>query len=433
MLYTILQIVFIIFDSGLATLFFLRFNGYKLREKPSFLILLPILVFITGVFNEYFDIAAIIMSILFSFFIMQIHNFDRVSKMRCFWSCILFYLSLIINNIVIYSIYQIFERQNIIYLVEQFNINYFVISLISKISLWIVTEIYIYIAEHFEHKSKNQNMFNLLFISTFNILLMVITIYLYEEEIIEINFVITMILLGIFLSGLINYYMYAKLSNNAKTEIELEILKQKNHFDEKFYKKNQVQYEKVNKLNHDIKNHLMHIAYRIKIKQYGEAIDYIENISKQTSYFSNFINVSNETLNFIINFKSKLAKSKGICIESNIEDIQDLVVNDFDLCTLLGNMLDNAIEAAAIEQDKYIIIEIYNHSGYQVYSIKNKIEKSILDNNSYLISHKINKDNHGYGLKQVNSIINKYNGQVDIFETTEYFFVKVLLPRIETN
>jgi len=141
------------------------------------------------------------------------------------------------------------------------------------------------------------------------------------------------------------------------------------------------------------------------------------------------MSLANDTLNFIINYKANEAKRRGISVTAHIEDIQDCVVDEFDLCSLLGNILDNAIESTENEIEKRIIIEIYNFSGYQIYSVKNRVENSVLDHNAELSSNKKDKKRHGHGMKQIQNIISNYQGHIDIYEQEKYFNVKVFIPR----
>jgi len=223
--------------------------------------------------------------------------------------------------------------------------------------------------------------------------------------------------------------MYAKLSGKARLELDYELLKQKNDSDKRLYKEKKEQFEDVARVNHDIKNHLMYIVYNIKNAKYEKAENYIEKIVKQLDILPGSMILTNDNLNFIINIKMDEAKRRGISMTAQIEDIQDCVIEDYDLCSLLGNILDNAIESAEKEKEKHIMIEIYNFSGYQIYSIKNRVDKPVLANNVTLSSSKKDKENHGYGMKQIQNIVNNYQGHIDIYEQGKYFNVKVLIPR----
>jgi len=246
---------------------------------------------------------------------------------------------------------------------------------------------------------------------------------------VESSVALTLVMVGLFVNGLIQYYMYAKLSGKVRLELDYELLKQKNDSDKRLYKEKKEQFEDVARINHDIKNHLMYVAYNIKTTKYEKAESYIEKIVERFGILPSSMELTNDYLNFIVNSKIGEAKRRGISVTARIEDVQDCIIEDYDLCSLLGNILDNAIESAEKEKEKHIMIEIYNFSGYQVYFIKNRVEKPVLDHNVTLSSCKKDKENHGYGMKQVQTIINKYQGHMDIYEQRQYFNVKILIPR----
>lgn len=425
MLYAILTFLFKVFDSVLLTTFLLRFNGYKLKEKLAFFSLIPVSIIITEFFGDWFDILVVVVSILVSFIFMMAMNFNKTTKMRCLWSAVLFYGTLMIVNSIVYNVFQALMNIEIMYLVERTDI-YVAVCTISKSILLLTIKTYIYLGKRLESKNASMNILNLFYTSLFNIVLI---ISIMRITTVELSFALTLVMVGLFVSGLIQYYMYAKLSGKARLELDYELLKQKNDSDKRLYKEKKEQFEDVARVNHDIKNHLMYIVYNIKNAKYEKAENYIEKIVKQLDILPGSMILTNDNLNFIINIKMDEAKRRGISMTAQIEDIQDCVIEDYDLCSLLGNILDNAIESAEKEKEKHIMIEIYNFSGYQIYSIKNRVDKPVLANNVTLSSSKKDKENHGYGMKQIQNIVNNYQGHIDIYEQGKYFNVKVLIPR----
>ena len=425
MFYFILTFIFKVFDSALATAFLLKFNGYKIKEKPAFWSLCPVLIIITEIFSNWFDIFAIVVSILISFIFMIALSFNRTTKLRCLWSSVLFYGTLMLVNSIVYNVFQTLMNVKIMHLVERTDV-YVAICIISKSFLLLTIITYIYIKERLEYKSNSVNILNLLFTSIFNILIIMIIM---KITTVDLSFSLTLMMVGLFVGELIHFYMYAKLSGKARIELDYELLKQKTDSDKRLYREKKEQLENAKRMNHDIKNHLMYIAYYIKTTKYDKSINYIERIVKQLDTQPVNMILDNDTLNFIINYKISEARKLEISVTAQIENIQECIVEDFDLCSLLGNILDNAIESSVKEEEKHIVIEIYNISGYQAYSIKNKVEKSVLTQNTTLSSSKKDSENHGYGMKQIQDIINKYQGHIDIYEKGKYFNVKVLIPR----
>ena len=419
------EFAFSVFDSILATIFLLKFNGCKVREKKWFFLLFPVLVAITNVFHNFFDILAVTLSVLVSFAMLLFFQVNPGRKLRCFWSCILFFGTLMLVNYIVYNVFQLLLGRRIIHVAMELDV-YISICLLSKSILVAAVLGYISINNYVEYKETNISILNLLVTALFNVLLIAIIM---KVTTIEISAASILIMTGLFVSELIHYYMYARLSNQAKIELEYEMLKQKNNSEQRLYEEKKEQYEETALINHDIKNHLMHISYSINDGQYKNALNSIEAIVNKLEAMPRHVVLSNDTLNFIINYKVSEARKKGIQVSAHIENIRDCAVEDFELCALLGNILDNAIESAEKEAERHIAIEIYNHSGYQVYWVKNKIESYILKENPDLSSNKKDKANHGYGMKQVRNITSQYGGHLEIYEQAGYFNIRILLPR----
>lgn len=419
-----------VFDSALAISFFLGYNKYKLKEVRLILILFPILYMIAESFGDEFDILAVAVSILVSFSVMQILKFRRTTKLKCFLSCVLYYGMLVFLNSIIFNIFYLFNDLSMLLIKNQFEV-YVAMCLISKSCLLLATKLLINLEKEAENfiKKDNKNIFSLLLIFMCNILLIVIFMWISIDNTLLNHGIVVVVMVGVFLCQIIYYNIYIELDKKAVVEIELDILKQKEKYEKQIYEERKMQVDRITRTNHDIKGHLMYIAYNIEKQYYDNALKYIDNVCGHIDLDKNYVNLSNETLNFVINLKTELAKQKGIDIVIQLEDIPHCVMEEFDVCILLNNMLDNALEAVEALEDKRIKVEIYNFSGYQVYSVKNKIKDSVLSANKNLESSKKDKKNHGYGIKQIYNITDKYQGCIDIYEKEDFFCVNVLVPR----
>lgn len=274
MLYSIVTAAFGVFDSVLSTIFFLKFNGYKVRDKLFFLSLIPVFVIIMEFLSNLFDIFVTSVSILISFHFMRAINFNRKTRLRCLWSVILFYGIFMLVNLIVYNVFQIFIDIKIIDMMEQTNVNV-AVCIISKSILLLTIKMYIYLSERLECKNKDRHIFILFYTSLFDLVLIIIIM---QIRTIERSTVFTLLIVALFISRLTYYYMYAKLCRMATLERDCELLKQKKDFNERMYEERYQQFENVARINHDIQNHLMYVAYNIKKKEYNKARDYIEKI-----------------------------------------------------------------------------------------------------------------------------------------------------------
>lgn len=138
------------------------------------------------------------------------------------------------------------------------------------------------------------------------------------------------------------------------------------------------------------------------------------------------IDVHNDFLNAILNSKLLIASEQGIrviCASSSSID----GVDDIELCNLLGNILDNAIEAAKHCPNGYIEVSIRSDENMVLVIVANTIIGSVIKRNSELKSTKKNADRHGYGVKTIRSIAEKYNGTASFYEEGNMFYCQVMM------
>lgn len=186
-------------------------------------------------------------------------------------------------------------------------------------------------------------------------------------------------------------------------------------------------HEKSRLLKHDMKNHMLVLLSYIDENKIEEAKTYISQIVNKLNKMYSYIYVGNSLINYILN--NKLAKSteKGLNIKTEIETLDFAYMDSVDFSSLLGNILDNAIEASEKSRDKRIVISIYRKNGFDIINVSNSIDKSVLSDNPHLNSTK-SGENHGFGMKQIKSIAKKYNGMLDIYEKNNMFTINVVYP-----
>ena len=215
------------------------------------------------------------------------------------------------------------------------------------------------------------------------------------------------------------------VSDNLDMEKELKTVKsnyEKQMELEKEVKKNQ---EQMRLLKHDMKNHILVIAGFLEQGKETEAKQYVSDILDKLNKMYTYVNVGNALLNYIINSKLSKAKELGIEIKAQIENLEFSYMDSMDFSALLNNVLDNAIEAAVLAPKKYMEVKILSVKGFDTICVKNTIVASVLENNPDLETTK-DEDGHGYGLKQINGIVEKYDGMIDIDEENGMFVVNIM-------
>ncbi len=105
--------------------------------------------------------------------------------------------------------------------------------------------------------------------------------------------------------------------------------------------------------------------------------------------------------------------------------------NEYDLCNLIGNMLDNAIEAAEkVDSGAAVEVSIFSDKYQLIITVSNSILQSVLRNNSDLKTTKNETSSHGFGIKSIRAIAKKYDGLVDFYEENITFFCRVILGKV---
>lgn len=184
--------------------------------------------------------------------------------------------------------------------------------------------------------------------------------------------------------------------------------------------------EQIRLLKHDMKNHTMVILSYLEQNQVEEAKVYAGEILDKLNKMYTYVNVGNALLNYIINNKLSRAKELGLEIKAEIENLPFQYMDSVDFSALLNNILDNAISGAVASANGKLEVQIYLQNGMDIITVKNSIAESVLEKNPQLLSTK-GEHGHGYGMKQINNIIEKYDGMIDVYEKNEMFIVSVML------
>ena len=185
--------------------------------------------------------------------------------------------------------------------------------------------------------------------------------------------------------------------------------------------------ENVRRLKHDMRNHLMVIASFLNQGELDEAKSYTSQILDKLNLDYSYMNTGNSLLNYIVNQKLNAAKQQGIYVKAEIENLKFENIQGIDFSAILGNLLDNAIEAAGRSKKRYVELTIRRRKGYDMIQICNSIDKSVLADNPTLQTTKEDADMHGLGMQQVRELVEKYDGMLDIYEEEKRFIVSVLL------
>ncbi|MCM1103393.1 MAG: GHKL domain-containing protein [Clostridium sp.] len=183
--------------------------------------------------------------------------------------------------------------------------------------------------------------------------------------------------------------------------------------------------QQIGLLKHDMKNHTMVILSYLEESKTEEAKRYAGEILDKLNRTYTYVHVGNSLLSHILNTKLSRAKAEGIGIKAEIENLSFSYMDSVDFSSLLNNMLDNAISGALGSGEPKLEVHIASQKGFDILTVKNSIDGSVLKDNPRLISSK-EEPGHGYGMKQMRAVAEKYDGTMDLYEKDGMFIVTVM-------
>lgn len=242
------------------------------------------------------------------------------------------------------------------------------------------------------------------------------------------HYLIVLSFLGIMIINITVFYLIVDLSIMNKNVRENEVLKLKNEYSQQYISNANTQYEVIHKLRHDFKDNMSVLYQLINDGKSDKAISYIGNYIDKLNETETIIKTNNEIVNAVVNSKLSVAKMYGINVICMCV-LNFSGINDVDLCSLLSNMLENAVTACkqCTKPSKRIYINITSDEYKYIFCIKNTIQESVLQDNPDLMTTKRNKEGHGIGIKIIKDIAAKYNGNVDYYEENDEFCCNVFL------
>jgi len=232
----------------------------------------------------------------------------------------------------------------------------------------------------------------------------------------------------LFLIIVLLFYLYDALKSSAEMKIEKSILEQeKRYYDNQFWlMKSSV--EKTASLKHDIANHIGAIGSLIRENEISRALNYINQLEKYAPFNSKIVESGNLVIDSILNYKLDYVKSIGVNTHLDIKVPSDLELESFDMVVILGNLLDNSVEALKkLKENRTLWVSIKYDRGVLIIQIQNNFDGKISVGAKGLITTKDDKDNHGLGLKNIESTLEKYNGLLEYSYTDNLFKAEVLM------
>ncbi|MDE6566253.1 MAG: GHKL domain-containing protein [Lachnospiraceae bacterium] len=373
-----------------------------------------------------------------NFFLFLIINFIYIFLMyhlkwlTAFLHSFLITMMMVLSELVFFSILSYFTSD--FYDNQTYFRNLILLSVPSKLLYFLIlqcTSLYIKKRKTRELSSDKSTLFFLIIplISEFiahvlSIVCLNIHLSLFLDILISIS-ILLLLAINIFFA-----WFHTSIQEKNQQFLELQLLQQKEYDTALYFEELHKQDEKQKILIHDIRRHLLSIADLNKKQETDKIASYINQII-QSSDLQNSVRVcDNNLLNTI------LFRAKRQCKESDISFITDIrskcidFLPEYDITALFSNLLDNALDAAKDIPGSFIELNItpHNNNGFMITMINSCHKNPFSKENHQLISTKKNKWRHGYGMKSIQRIIEKYDGNSRLyFDENSFTFHTIII------
>lgn len=188
-------------------------------------------------------------------------------------------------------------------------------------------------------------------------------------------------------------------------------------------------YNNLRGIRHEMRNHIMYMDTLLKDGQYEKLHEHFNSLYYSGLTVGDMIESGNNVVNAILNQKKSYASSKGILMHAQAFLPEHIGVKDFELCAVVSNLVDNAIEACEGIDSPSVWVELAIHKNYISIIVRNPVPGDVLKQNPELDTTKDDKQNHGFGIKIVSGIVDSYDGMLS-FEMRDGLFVASAMMKL---
>lgn len=368
------------------------------------------------------------LGIVFSIFLFSIVFYSGKWQMKLFFSGAFYALLYCVDYFCLIMVDLFFERSFLLNDIIQV-----ILALLSKTVLFIVVLSF----DHFWKRKKDLQMEGSAWIMMicFPLLCMIIMIVMLFSFLgregsagyLTVSFVI--MIMNIVMFGCLRY-----VSEKERKWNQIQLLQGRNSERMQVYQEVSVDSEEQKRILHDYNNQICCIQGLLKSGKYQEAEIFVDKLTDSFIEEIENVDVHNPIINVVLNQKYRLAKKKEISILFYANDLSDLWLEEQDIVSLLSNLLDNAIEASEkLENNRIIQMKLIRENRQFVLSIRNPVSEPVSIENDQIQTGKEDKKKHGIGLKNVQMVLDKYDGIGMMRYEEGNFYYTAVIPELQGN
>lgn len=237
-------------------------------------------------------------------------------------------------------------------------------------------------------------------------------------------------ILGFLMLNVYAAYIVNAVAESYKNKYELDAIRMQSEIQSAHYEELNNKYIETQCMIHDIEKRVSAIEKLSENSNFKEAEQYTEKLRSKLKRHKNIFECSNKILSAVLSQKISLAESKGITVETKIEDMTLDFMDETDITSILANLMDNAIESCDEVMDKKVIsVKMCRINDFLYIDLMNSFSGKIIQNNG---KYKSTKAGHkGYGMTSIQMAIEKYDGYMVTEQKDDIFISEIVMPWVE--
>lgn len=234
-------------------------------------------------------------------------------------------------------------------------------------------------------------------------------------------------ILGFLMLNVYAAYIVNAVAESYKNKYELDAIRMQSEIQSAHYEELNNKYIETQCMIHDIEKHVSAIEKLSENSNFKEAEQYTEKLRSELKRHKNIFECSNKILSAVLSQKISLAESKGITVETKIEDMTLDFMDETDITSIFANLMDNAIESFDEVMDKKVIsVKMCRINDLLYIDLMNSFSGKIIQNNG---KYKSTKAGHkGYGMTSIQMAIEKYDGYMVTEQKDDIFISEIVMP-----
>lgn len=260
----------------------------------------------------------------------------------------------------------------------------------------------------------------------------------------EMNYIIPMISVLCIASVLLSARILERLVEETQEKVKIQIYQDRIHGMEEHMKDVERLYDGIRGMRHDMKNYISDINGLLKQEnaKKGESTElkgYVDSLDASLKQLDMEYQTGNPVTDVVVNRYLRRAREKGVAVECEFYSPSNLSISAFDLSVLLNNSLENALEACETHPGEEQFLRIYTKRRGNMFflEIQNSFDGviSFSPDDKTLKTTKEEKQLHGFGIKNIRNIVQKYRGGLNYEVRDGCFYLRIMLQgeRLEEN